>query len=119
MLWFEHGILTSVLGEKPAVELEPNWTQVYGTAPEPRNAPRLYKPKAVYLSMLDSSAESAVHAILQVRPEMLEQRNPNERLRSIFPTTGTALTALCTHRSYHLGQLAIWRKIIGLPHAGL
>ena len=119
MLWFEHGILTSVLGEKPVVVLEPNWTQVYGTASEPRNAPGLYKSKAVYLAILDSTAESAVRAISQVRPEILEQRNPNERSRSIFPTIGIALTALCTHRSYHLGQLAIWRKIIGLPHAGL
>jgi hypothetical protein len=119
MLWFEHGILTSVLGENPVVVLEPNWTQVYGTASEPRNAPGLYKPKTDYLTMLDSTAESTIGAISRMRPEKFETQNPNERSRGMFPTVGTALTALCTHRSYHLGQLAIWRKIMGLPHAGL
>lgn len=119
MIWFEHGLLTSVLNEKLPIVLDPNWTQVYGSASEPRNAPGLYKVKTQYLLMLEATAQAAVHALSHARPETFEQPNPNDRSKGMFPTIGTALAALCTHRSYHLGQLAIWRRIVGLPHAGL
>lgn len=119
MVWFEYGLLTSVLNEKIPLVLDPNWTQVYGSASEPRNAPGLYKMKMQYLSMLETTAQTAVRVLSQVRTETFEQPNPNDRSRGMFPTIGTALAALCTHRSYHLGQLAVWRRITGLPHAGL
>ncbi len=119
MLWFEHGVLVSVFGAQIAFNLEANWTQVYGTASEPRNAAGLYKPKSFYLEHLETTAESARRVIRDLPPPDFEKPNAGERSRGMFPTLGAAATALCTHRAYHLGQLAFWRKTMGLPHAGL
>jgi uncharacterized damage-inducible protein DinB len=41
---------------------------------------------------------------------------PDERVREILPTLGHAvLHVLVGHTAAHLGQLAVWRRAMGLP----
>jgi uncharacterized damage-inducible protein DinB len=45
---------------------------------------------------------------------------PDERVRELLPTKGHALLqVVAAHTAYHAGQLAVWRRAIGRPAAGV
>jgi len=49
----------------------------------------------------------------------IEAPNPDPLLGQFLPTIGIALPVASTRRAYHSGPLAIWRKAMGLSHAGM
>ena len=49
-------------------------------------------------------------------PEQLDAPSPNERTREQLPTVKEGIVLLLTgHLGSHLGQLSMWRRMIGLP----
>ena len=76
-----------------------------------------YPGKAELLEQLRAQHQRVAEAVAAVDGERLQQPTP-PRLRERFPTIGDFATALMTmHEGHHLGQLAAWRRALGLGAA--
>ena len=76
-----------------------------------------YPGKAELLEQLRAQHQRVAEAVAAVDDERLQQPTP-PRLRERFPTIGDFATALMTmHEGHHLGQLAAWRRALGLGAA--
>ncbi len=76
-----------------------------------------YPGKAELLEQLRAQHQRVAAAVAAVDDERLQQPTP-PRLRERFPTIGDFATALMTmHEGHHLGQLAAWRRALGLGAA--
>ena len=77
-----------------------------------------YPSKQQLLEQLTAQHERVAAALAKVDAERLAQPHPNERARERFPTVGDyAVALMTTHEAGHLGQLAAWRRAMGLPSA--
>jgi hypothetical protein len=85
----------------------------YGSTPVPERT--AYPSKAELLDVL-ADAQRRVIARLQERGEAgLAEPLPDERSREMFPTVGHAvLHILVAHAAQHVGQLVVWRRVMGL-----
>jgi folate-binding protein YgfZ len=65
------------------------------------------------------SAQDAACAYVRTLDDAVFAReNPNEKVRSRFPTVGTAIAFMLTsHVMMHFGQVSAWRRCYGLPSA--
>ena len=73
--------------------------------------------KTELLEQLRAQHERVSEAMAAVDAERLQQPTP-PRLRERFPTIGDFAAALMTmHEGHHLGQLAAWRRALGLGAA--
>ena len=76
-----------------------------------------YPGKAELLEQLRAQHQRVAEAVAAVDDERLQQATP-PRLRERFPTIGDFAAALMTmHEGHHLGQLAAWRRALGLGAA--
>ena len=76
-----------------------------------------YPAKRELLAQLRAQHERVAEAVAAVDDERLQQPTP-PRLRERFPTIGDFAAALMTmHEGHHLGQLAAWRRALGLGAA--
>ena len=76
-----------------------------------------YPGKAELLEQLRAQHQRVAAAVAAVDDERLQQPTP-PRLRERFPTIGDFAAALMTmHEGHHLGQLAAWRRALGLGAA--
>jgi uncharacterized damage-inducible protein DinB len=76
-----------------------------------------YPGKVELLEELRGQHERVSEAMAAVDAERLQQPTP-PRLRERFPTIGDFAAALMTmHEGHHLGQLAAWRRALGLGAA--
>ena len=76
-----------------------------------------YPAKRELLAQLRAQHERVAEAVAAVDAERLQQPTP-PRLRERFPTIGDFAAALMTmHEGHHLGQLAAWRRALGLGAA--
>jgi len=58
---------------------------------------------------LDAAAASA-------SPDVLDQPNPNARMKAVLPTLHDLASFVMTaHEAMHLGQISTWRRSRGLP----
>lgn len=77
-----------------------------------------YPTKQQLLNQLTAQHQRVAEAFGAVDAGRLAQPHPNERARERFPTVGDyAVTLMTTHEAGHLGQLAAWRRAMGLPSA--
>jgi len=54
-------------------------------------------------------------ALSNAEPAFLAQPHPNEKRRGHFPTVGDfAIFLMTAHEMDHLGQIAAWRRAMGL-----
>ena len=73
--------------------------------------------KVELLEQLRAQHERVSEAMAAVDAERLQQPTP-PRLRERFPTVGDFAAALMTmHEGHHLGQVAAWRRAMGLGSA--
>ena len=73
--------------------------------------------KTELLEQLHAQHERVSEAMAEADGESLAQPTP-ARLRERFPTVGDFATALMTmHEGHHLGQVAAWRRAMGLGSA--
>ena len=77
-----------------------------------------YPAKAELVAQLRAQHERVAQAVATAGAEQLGQPTPNPRLRERFPTVGDFMVTLMTdHEANHLGQLAAWRRAMGLEPA--
>lgn len=66
--------------------------------------------------MLSDAQFRLTEAINGMVDSRLDEPFPDESYRDVFPSVRHALTqVLVGHTAYHVGQLAIWRRAMGLP----
>ena len=96
--------------------LPDDWESVYGYGSTPRADLQDYPPKAELLALLAGAAVRLRQAILAASDAVLRQSLPDETL----PTMAHLLwQVVVAHTAYHAGQLAVWRRAIGKPSAGV
>jgi hypothetical protein len=96
-----------------------DWTKRFDTGSVPVADASLYETKNNALAMLRDAQSRITHAFDRLDDSHLDEPFPDESYRVVFPTICHALTqVLVGHTAYHVGQLAVWRKALGLPRMG-
>lgn len=104
-----------ILGE--ATDCPEQWYDLFepGTVPQEERA--LYPSKEELFAGLQRGHRRLSEAAKQAPADVLEKPNTNDVLRPYLPTVGHVLAhVLTTHPAMHCGQLAAWRRGMGLPH---
>ena len=99
--------------------LPKDWAKRFGTGSVPVPDAGLYESKANALAMLRDAQSQITRAVGQLDDSRLDAPFPDESYRVVFPTIRHALTqVLVGHTAYHIGQLTVWRRAMGLPPMG-
>lgn len=94
------------------------WAEKFPTGGTPSGAVSDYPGKEELLAALAAQHDRNTAAVEKAEPEWFSKPNPNERRRKRFPTVGDIAAYLMTsHEMLHLGQLAAWRRAMGLAPA--
>jgi len=95
------------------------WARRFDTGSVPVADASLYETKDNALAMLSDAQSRITRAVDRLDVSHLDEPFPDESYRVVFPTIRHALTqVLVGHTAYHIGQLPIWRKAMGLPRMG-
>ena len=78
----------------------------------------IYPAMNVIVSALQNGYSAAIDALDSAPDEIFEEANPNEAMRSKFPTIG-AMHGFYVggHFMLHMGQMSAWRRAVGLGAA--
>lgn len=96
--------------------LPADWPTRFGAGSKPTSTRSDYPAKAELLEILEERYQQARDLAATAAPERMALPNPNARMRPGLPTLGDACTfLLAAHPAVHLGQLSMWRRMIGLP----
>ena len=100
-----------LLGGKKS--LDESWKALFGAGSQPSSSRGDYPSKEVLLQVLQERYEQVCRLAGDARAEDLARPNPTP-LRQGLPTIGDAVAFLLTgHPGLHLGQLSIWRRMVG------
>jgi len=100
-------------GENPLPE---PWQKLFGIGSKPTNVRTDYPTKEELLQAFEASHERLQRAAASATPEQLARPSQNPRTKDQLPTIKEAIGFLLTgHMGVHLGQLTMWRRMIGLP----
>jgi len=96
--------------------LPEDWATQYGKGSVPSPELGKYPIKDALFERL-TDAEHRLKAHLQeLGEESMRQPLSDERFRAMMPTLGHAVThILTTHTGAHLGQVLVWRRVMGFP----
>ncbi len=95
--------------------LPAGWADHFPTGGTPSGNAADYPSKEEILAQLTAQHEVVAQAAAGADPAVFAQPVPNERIRSRFPTIGDLTAMLMTaHEASHLGQIAAWRRAMGL-----
>jgi hypothetical protein len=101
-----------------ASELPAGWADPFKTGGIPSPDRRLFPGKDELLRVMDQAHARVAQAVPGVDPALLAQPHPSEKRRAHFPTVGDfAIFLMTAHEMDHLGQLAAWRRAMGLGAA--
>jgi hypothetical protein len=95
-----------------------DWWQKYGrgSTPAPQGTPHL--TKAELLQMLDERRAEYVKLFNSLNGDELAKKPSMPNPNPLFTCQGMFLTfIMLTHEATHLGQLAMWRKAMGMSEA--
>jgi hypothetical protein len=110
-------MLGEVLGLSPW--LPEDWAKRYGSGSVPVADSTLYETKANSLAMLRDAQSRITNAVQRLDEPRLSEPFPDESYRYVFPTIRHAITQiLSAHSAYHIGQVANWRRAMGLSGIG-
>ena len=99
-------------------EVADGWAPVFATGGIPSNDVSRYPSKEELLEALEAQHARSTAAIEATDPAWFDTPNPDEKRRKRFPTLGDQAVFLMTgHEMLHLGQVAAWRRAMGLPPA--
>ncbi len=91
------------------------WDKTFATGGTPSGERAAYPSKEELLAALTAQHERNTAAARQADPALFGRPHPDERRRERFPTVGDIAVFLMTsHEMDHLGQLAAWRRAMGL-----
>jgi uncharacterized damage-inducible protein DinB len=96
-------------------ELPAGWAETFKTGGTPSPDKRLFPRKDEVLGVLEAQHARVARALSDADPAALARPHPNEKRRSHFPTVGDfAIFLMTAHEMDHLGQIAAWRRAMGL-----
>jgi uncharacterized damage-inducible protein DinB len=99
--------------------LPEGWKEAFKTGGIPSSDPSVFPSKDELLSTLESLHDRVTAAVQAADPATLAMPHPHEGRRKYFPTVGDLVVFLMTsHEMDHLGQLAAWRRAMGLGPTG-
>jgi len=108
------------IGEELGLEpwLPEDWEKRFGTGTTPVRGADAYPAKRELLDTLADAERRLCKRLLALDEAALRAPLPDEQHREMFPTLGHAvLHVLVGHTAAHVGQLAVWRRAMGLPPA--
>jgi hypothetical protein len=95
--------------------LPDGWGHTFGTGSTPIADPSAYPDKEALLRALDDGRQRLAAALTGKGEAGLVEPLPDARHRQRLPTIGHAvLHILASHTALHLGQLTVWRRVMGL-----
>lgn len=98
--------------------LPEGWGEAFKTGGIPSSDPSRFPSKNELLAALESLHERVTAAVNTADSATLAAPHPHEGTRRYFPTVGDMVVFLMTsHEMDHLGQLAAWRRAMGLGPA--
>lgn len=100
-----------------ASNLPDGWAEKFqGTPPDPD--PAKNPSKEELLAEFHACHERVSEAFPKIDPDTMVQQHPDEGTRKYFPTIGDHIIYMMTaHEMDHLGQVAAWRRAMGLKPA--
>ncbi len=111
-----HGCQAIAVELGAAAWLPDDWESRFGYGSTPRSSVEHYPPKTELLTLLACAATLLRDALLGTSDAVLRQALPDETL----PTMAHLLwQVVVAHTAYHAGQLAVWRRAIGMPSAAV
>lgn len=95
--------------------LPEHFQSLYGAGSTPVNANR-YGRKDEALARLAEAQQRITHIVRALAPKQLDKPFPDPAYIYVFPTLRHAITqVLVGHTAFHVGQVAAWRRAMGLP----
>lgn len=99
--------------------LAAEWKERFGTGSVPVDDRQQYPSSEQLLEMLDDAEQRLRERLQSIGEAGLAEPLPDERFRSIFPSTGHAvLHILVAHTASHIGQLIVWRRLLRISPSG-
>ena len=99
-------------------ELPAGWTEIFKTGGTPSADASVFPRKGEILDVMAQQHVRIAAAVSTADAAALAQPHPNEKSRGHFPTVGDYAVFLMTaHEMDHLGQIAAWRRAMGLKAA--
>ena len=99
-------------------DLPAGWEDTFKTGGIPSPDKRLFPGKDDLLRVLAEHHAGVAQRLPDVDPAMLARPHPHEKRRAHFPTVGDfAIFLMTAHEMDHLGQIAAWRRAMGLGAA--
>jgi uncharacterized damage-inducible protein DinB len=108
------------LGELLGLEsnLSEGWDEIFKTGGEPSGDASDYPSKKEIFRALKEQHIRNTEAVKNLDPARLTDPHPDEERRKYFPTRGDQIVFMMTsHEMLHLGQIAAWRRAVGLGPA--
>jgi hypothetical protein len=98
--------------------IDETWENKFKQGSIPTGVRADYPSKAELLRKLDDRRAALAHAFENATPEQLAAANPVKRLEKALATVeGLMLFGMVFHEATHLGQIASWRKAMGMVAA--
>jgi len=99
-------------------DLPAGWSDTFKTGGIPSPDKNLFPGKDELLHVIAEQHARLAQGLSDADPATLAQPHPNEKSRGHFPTVGDFVIFLMTaHEMDHLGQIAAWRRAMGLGAA--
>ena len=93
----------------------PDWEATPTVDGLPSGDASQYPSKEALLAELSAQHERVAEALAGADPALFAREFPEEGMRKYFPRIGDALGYMLTaHEATHIGQLAAWRRAMGL-----
>lgn len=94
------------------------WIPRFGRMSTPLPDRAAYESKQELLRVLDERRGEAARLLKSASADDLAKPVPNPNMVRVFPSIGNLVTFLATtHEGWHLGQIANWRRAMGMPTA--
>lgn len=112
-LTFALNMLGGLIGAQQP--LPDDWPRLFGPESIPTPDVTAYPLKQELMTRLLDVHQRIVSSIHSLSDEQLDAIFPEEAYRDVFPTIRHALTqVLIGHTAFHVGQVAVWRRAMGL-----
>lgn len=99
--------------------LPENFPKRFGTGSLPVANASAYDTKENALGFLRDAQTRLIQAVEQLDDAQLDAPFPDPAYYDVFPTIRHALAqVLVAHTAYHVGQVAAWRRALGLARIG-
>ena len=101
-----------------ASTLPAGWSETFGAGGIPSGAAADFPGRERILDQLAAQHARVADAVESADPAVFAAPFPDERRRKTFPTLGDyAAFVMTSHEGSHIGQIAAWRRAMGLGSA--